>query len=97
MFDHFTTLCMKGLTGLKSTWKIWFREKLFIEIAKLFEKDPLSKKLREILYRIKNNKPFENLFLDLLNKQAPSKKRDVRVNHPPYMAEALRIFDTAKS
>ena len=34
--------------------------------------------------------PFEKVFLDVLNKHAPLKKKVVRANHAPYITKTLR-------
>ena len=34
--------------------------------------------------------PFENVFLDVLNKHAPLKKKIVRAHHAPYISKTLK-------
>ena len=39
---------------------------------------------------IDNYRSFENVFIDVLNRHAPTKKNVVRANHVPYVTRALR-------
>ena len=39
---------------------------------------------------VDNYSSFENVFIDVLNRHAPTKKNVVRANHVPYVTRALR-------
>ena len=39
---------------------------------------------------VDNYSSFENVFIDVLNKHAPIKKKVIRANHAPYVTKALR-------
>ena len=59
---------------------------------KNFDKIAFRAKLRQ---QLENNKSsnyidFENIFLSILEEQAPLKKKTIRANHAPYMTKALR-------
>ena len=39
---------------------------------------------------INNYSSFENVFIDILNRHAPIKKKVIKANHPSYVTKALR-------
>ena len=53
-------------------------------------KDDLTSNLRVDVQNITNFLKFPSTFLDILEKHAPVKKRNVRANEIPYMANTLR-------
>ena len=66
-------------------------KEIYYRDYKKFNQDIFKEELANELYECDscyNN--FEEIFLNVLNKHAPLKKKFLRANHPPYMTKALR-------
>ena len=80
------------VTALKSSFKKAKPTEIFYRDYKTFSpikfKSELKCKLEErevSIYEV-----FEKIFLEVLDKHAPVKKKSIRANHAPYMTKALR-------
>ena len=59
---------------------------------KNFNEDNFNEEIRKkcSIHRIKNYEDFEKNYLDVLDKQAPRKKKILRANHAPYVTKLMR-------
>ena len=80
------------ITVLKTTFEKAKPKEIFYRNYKNFDSDNFKLELQNALNcnRVTNYSLFENVFVDVLNKHAPIKKKTVRANHAPYMTKALR-------
>ena len=79
------------VTSLKFSFKKPSAKEICYRDYKSFDvisfKEELSIKLR---HSINDYKSFETVFLSILEKHAPMKKKVIRANHVPYMTKNLR-------
>ena len=78
------------LTVLKTTMQRVSPKEIIYRDYKHFEPNNFRSDLRKNLESINDYESFEKIFLFILNKHAPLKKKVVRANHAPYMTKALR-------
>ena len=78
------------LTVSKTTMQRVSLKEIIYRDYKHFEPNNFRSDLRKNLESINNYELFEKIFLSILNKHAPLKKKVVRANHVPYMTKALR-------
>ena len=80
------------VTVLKTTYAKAKAKDVFYRDYKKFDKNLFKEALREGLAKtiISSYKEFETIFLSILNKHAPLKRKTIRANHMPYMTKALR-------
>ena len=80
------------ITVLKTTFEKAKPKEIFYRNYKNFDSDNFKLELQNALNcnRVTNYSLLENVFVDVLNKHAPIKKKTVRENHAPYMTKALR-------
>ena len=64
---------------------------------KKFDRDIFKDELKLKLESITNYESFEDVFLTILNKHAPLKKKVLRSNQAPYMTKALRKANMRRS
>ena len=85
-FHKMVVTVMKNTIPKAKPKIIQYRDyKSFIEINFRIE---LKERLQNEI--IKDYSKFENIFLEILNKHAPPKKKVFRANHKPYMTKTLR-------
>ena len=80
------------VTVLKTTFpKVKPKNFLYRDYSK-FIASKFRSDLRDELYnqKVKNYGLLEEVFVSVLNKHAPCKKKLIRANHKPYMTKALR-------
>ena len=98
-FQNTTTVCTglsdfhkMSITVMKSTFqKAKPKEVLYRDYRNFFEgnfKNELRMKLENS--NINEYETFENIFLTVLDKHAPYKKKLLRANHQPYVTKTLR-------
>ena len=79
-----------------SVFKITFSKSKPKEIIyknfKKFNEEDFNQELRGRLSTelVDNYSSFENVFIDVLNRHAPIKKKVIKANHAPYVTKALR-------
>ena len=79
-----------------SVFKITFSKSKPKEIIyknfKKFNEEDFNQELRGRLSTelVDNYSSFENVFIDVLNRPAPIKKKVTKANHAPYVTKALR-------
>ena len=80
------------ITVLKSTFQKSKPKKIIYRDYRKFEENNFKTELKIKLKNknIKDYETFENIFLTVLNKYAPCKKKVVRANNKPYMTKTLR-------
>ena len=80
-----------ALTVLKTKFEKAKPKEIKYRDYKRFDNILFKEDLRENLLKgCDDYKKFENIFLTVLEKHAPSKKKKIRANHAPYMTKALR-------
>ena len=80
------------LTIFKTTFPKAKSKEVLYRDYKNFNKNEFNQELKEKLSTstVNDYLTFEKSFLDVLNKQAPIKKKILRANHAPYITKALR-------
>ena len=80
------------VTVLKSTFIKSKPKEINYRDYKNFVKDKFKKDIKSTLNdrNIQEYKDFENIFLEVLETHAPTKKKFIRANHAPFMTKALR-------
>ena len=78
------------LTVLKTTMQRVSPKEIIYRDYKHFEPNNFRSDWRKNLESINDYESFEKVFLSILNKHAPLKKKVVRANHVPYVTKALR-------
>ena len=80
------------ITVLKSTFQKSKPRKIIYRDYRKFEENNFKTelKIKSQNKNIKDYETFENIFITILNKYAPCKKKVVRANHKPYMTKTLR-------
>ena len=98
-FQNTTTLCSglsdfhkMCLTVLQTTFQKAKPKEIIYRDYKNFNTEIFKQDLKQSLEveEVSDYAKFENVFLEVLNKYAPFKKKIVRANHAPYMSKALR-------
>ena len=84
--SHILVLSVFKTTFSKSKPK----EIIYRNFKKCNEED-FNQELGKLSTELVNNySPFENVFIDVLNRNTPIKKKIIRANHAPYVTKALR-------
>ena len=80
------------LTVFKTTFEKSMPKEIIYRDYKNFNEDNFNEEIRKkcSIHRIKNYEDFEKNYLDVLNKQAPRKKKILRANHAPYVTKLMR-------
>ena len=79
------------VTVLKNSYQRSLPKEIVYRDYKHFDREIFKEELQEKLNgQINEYSPFEDIFLEMLNKHAPIKKKKLRANHVPYMTKALR-------
>ena len=81
-----------AVTVLKSTFAKAEPREITYRNYRNFDQEKFKEQLKRILYEknINEYRDFENIFLEILEKHAPIKKKFIRANHAPYMTKVLR-------
>ena len=80
------------ITVLKTSYKKPKPKEIFYRNYKNLDSGNFKLELQNALNcnRVTNYSLFESVFVDVLNKHAPIKKKTFRANHAPYMTKAFR-------
>ena len=78
------------ITVTKTTFHKNPPKEIFYRDYKKFDQDLFREELAEKLYGCDScYDTFEKIFINVLNKHAPLKKKFLRANHAPYMTKTL--------
>ena len=79
------------ITVLKSSFKKNKPKEMTYRNYKDFKENDFKQELKDnLISGISNYESFESIFVNVLNKYAPLKKKMIRANHVPYMTKTLR-------
>ena len=78
------------VTVLKTTFEKVKPKEIMYRDYKNFDEHKFREELREALSGCITYKEFETIFMQVLQKNAPLKKKYIRANHAPYMTKVLR-------
>ena len=80
------------LPVFKTTFSKSKTKEIIYRNFKKFNEEHFNQELRGKLSTemVDNYSSFENVFIDVLNRHAPIKKKVIRANHAPYVTKALR-------
>ena len=79
------------ITVLKSSFKKNKPKEITYRNYKDFKENDFKQELKDnLISGISNYESFESIFVNVLNKYAPLKKKMIRANHVPYMTKTLR-------
>ena len=78
------------LTVSKTTFQKVKAKDIVYRNFKQFDMNKFKNDVREKLQSVNNYETFESEFLNVLNINAPLKKKVIRANHVPYMTKSLR-------